>query len=95
MMQEAFWQIWWVWGVAALGLLLLEILLPGFIALGFGIGAGVIALMFLLLPDLAIAPTVVLLLFAVLSLAAWLILRRAFSLPHGQVKKFDHDINDG
>ena len=38
--------------------------------------------------------TLGLLVFAVLSLAAWLILRRVFALPKGQVKTFDTDIND-
>jgi hypothetical protein len=35
-----------------------------------------------------------LLLFAVTSLVATLMLRRVFSLPKGQVKTFDSDIND-
>ena len=36
----------------------------------------------------------ILLVFAALSLLAWLVLRRLFSLPKGQVKHFDRDIND-
>ncbi|MQQ07436.1 hypothetical protein GFB49_03135 [Epibacterium sp. SM1979] len=93
-MQDAFWLVWWVWGIAALALIVIEVLAPGFIALGFGIGAGIIAVLFLVVPDLVVAPSLLVLLFAVLSLAAWLVLRRVFSLPNGQVKTFDHDIND-
>ncbi|MBT8154042.1 hypothetical protein KMP13_09055 [Epibacterium ulvae] len=93
-MPDAFWQIWWIWGVAALVLVGVEILVPGFIALGFGIGAAIIAALFFVVPETTVAPSLLALLFAILSLAAWLVLRRVFSLPTGQVKKFDHDIND-
>ncbi len=93
-MPDAFWQIWWIWGVAALVLVGVEILVPGFIALGFGIGAAIIAALFFVAPEMAVAPSLLALLFAILSLVAWLVLRRVFSLPTGQVKKFDHDIND-
>lgn len=93
-MTGALWLIWWIWGIAALSLVVVEILLPGFIALGFGIGAGLIAVLLLIVPDLVVAPSLLILLFAVLSLAAWLMLRRMFSLPTGQVKTFDRDIND-
>ncbi len=93
-MIDNFWLVWWVWGIAALVLVILEVLLPGFIALGFGIGAGVIAALILVVPGFSLAPTLMLLLFASLSLVAWLALHRLFSLPTGQVKHFDHDIND-
>lgn len=93
-MVDTFWLVWWVWGIAALVLVIVEVLLPGFIALGFGIGAGVIAALILVVPDFSLAPSLMLLLFAALSLGAWLVLHRLFSLPSGQVKHFDHDIND-
>lgn len=93
-MQDVVWLTWWVWGVAALALIVIEMLAPGFIALGFGIGAGIIAALFFVAPKLVIAPSLLALLFALLSLGAWLVLRRVFALPKGQVKKFDHDIND-
>jgi hypothetical protein len=35
-----------------------------------------------------------LLLFAVVSLVAWLVIRRAVGVREGQVKVFEHDIND-
>ncbi|MDF9302355.1 hypothetical protein [Tritonibacter mobilis] len=90
--MDAVWSLWWVWGVIALGLAIVEILLPGFIFLGFAIGAAAVAV--ILLTPLSLTLPVLLLVFAVLSLVAWLGLRRIFSLPKGQVKTFDTDIND-
>jgi len=87
------WALWWVWGCAALALGILEILAPGFIFLGFAAGAVLVALL-LLAPGLQIAFPVLLLIFAVFSLVAWLVLRRVFAAPNGSVKTFDHDIND-
>ncbi len=85
--------IWWAWLAAALGLAILEMLVPGFIFLGFAIGAALVGLM-LLGPMALLSAPLILLIFAALSLATWLLLRRIFALPHGQVKTFDHDIND-
>lgn len=84
---------WWVWLAAALALGILEMLLPGFIFLGFAIGAGIVGLA-LLGPLASLSVPAILLIFAVVSLVAWLALRRYFALPKGQVKTFDHDIND-
>jgi inner membrane protein len=87
------WTIWWVWLSGALVLGILEVLLPGFIFLGFAIGA-VITSLFLLLLGPTFGLPVLLLLFAALSLLSWLALRKMFALPKGQVKNFDGDIND-
>ena len=89
-MPDALWSVWWLWLAGALVLGVVEMLLPGFIFLGFAIGAALTGLLLL-----AVAPSlpVLLLIFAALSLAAWLILRRTFALPHGQVKRFKDDIN--
>ena len=89
----ALWSLWWVWMAAALVLGIIEMLAPGFIFLGFAIGAAGVGLLLLLVPGTLGLPAL-LLVFAALSLAAWLILRRSFALPKGQVKTFDHDIND-
>ncbi len=92
------WFEWWVWGAAAIVLAIGEVLLPSFVLLGFGIGAGLIALILLFGGPLAalIAGTVpvMLLTFAVMSLIAWLALRRILGVRQGQVKTFDSDIND-
>lgn len=92
-MESQIWTLWWVWGAAALVLAILEVLAPGFIFLGFAIGAAAVML-FLLASGMAPGLPLLLLVFAALSLGAWLVLRRLFALPKGQVKTFDHDIND-
>lgn len=93
------WAAWWVWGAAALVLALGEVLLPSFVLLGFAIGAGVVALILLVGGPLAVwlggSVPVLLLVFAVISLLSWLALRRWVGVYRGQVKTFDHDINDG
>ena len=87
------WTVWWVWIVAGFALGVLEVLAPGYIFLGFAIGAvvtGVLVgtgLMGGSLPAL-------LLVFAVASVAAWLALRRTMGVREGQVKLWDKDIND-
>ncbi|AHD01235.1 NfeD family protein [Leisingera methylohalidivorans] len=91
-MDMPFWALWWVWGATALALAILEVLVPGFVFLGFAIGAAAVGLLLLAGAGLGLPP--LLLIFAVLSLAAWLVMRRYFALPKGQVKTFDHDIND-
>ncbi len=87
----ALFSIWWAWLCLALILGIAEMLIPGFIFLGFAIGA--VAVSVLLAAGLAVSVPVLLLVFAILSLAAWLILRRIFALPKGQVKRFKDDIN--
>ncbi|WP_291737374.1 hypothetical protein [Leisingera sp. F5] len=91
-MDMPFWDLWWVWGAAALALAILEVLVPGFVFLGFAIGAAAVSLLLLAGAGFGLPP--LLLIFAVLSLAAWLVMRRFFALPKGQVKTFNHDIND-
>ncbi|NIY79585.1 hypothetical protein HCZ23_08885 [Celeribacter sp. HF31] len=86
-------QQWWVWAVAAIALMGLEVLVPGFIFLGFGVGAGIVALL-LALGLFGSNIAVILLIFAVLSLVAWLAMRQVFGLRKGQVKVWDKDIND-
>ncbi|WP_424833784.1 NfeD family protein [Ruegeria sp.] len=92
-MTDPFWLTWWIWLAGALVLAILEVALPGFIFLGFAIGGAITGIL-LLIPGVAPNLPVLLLVFAVLSLAAWLILRRMFALPRGQVKTFNHDINE-
>jgi hypothetical protein len=49
---------------------------------------------FLAYSGMPLSLPVLLLIFAGLSLLAWLIMRRIFSGPNGQVTTFDHDVND-
>ena len=90
---DAVWSIWWIWLCVAIALGVLEIFAPGFIFLGFAIAALVVSLILLGFGPLLSLP-VLILLFAVLSLVAWLALRNLFAARSGQVRKFDHDIND-
>lgn len=89
------WSEWWVWAVAALILAVGEVLLPSQILLGFAIGAGVVSLLLLIAGGLLGGSVPALaLIFAVVSLISWLVLRRVLGVYRGQVKTFDHDIND-
>ena len=89
------WSLWWVWMVGALLLAILEVVAPAQIFLGFAIGAAGVGLALLLaVPGLAGSVPAMLLLFAVVSLVAWLVVRRAVGVREGQVKVFDHDINE-
>lgn len=86
-------SLWWVWVSAALLLGMIEILAPGFIFLGFALAALALAAM----AGLGILPgtvPVTLALFAGLALLAWIVLRRSFKAPGGNVKTFVDDIND-
>ncbi|MGP1357040.1 NfeD family protein [Roseicyclus sp.] len=92
------WGAWWVWGAAAVVLAIGEVILPSFVLLGFAIGAAVIALILLVGGPLAVwlagNLAVLLLVFAVVSLLAWLALRRWVGVYRNQVKTFDRDINE-
>ena len=91
-MPAEVWTLWWVWIVFGFVLGILEVLVPGFIFLGFAIGAvvtgvfaafGVVSLPLLLL------------IFAIASVVAWLVLRRVVGVRSNQEKVWHHDINDG
>lgn len=87
------WEQWWVWMSGAVLLATLEVLAPGYIFLGFALGALALGLLLLInLPLGGLATTI--LVFALLSLAAYLIMRRVFGLKSGSVKIWDRDIND-
>lgn len=86
-------SVWWVWLAAALILAIAEVVVPGFLFLGFALGALAVS-MLLLNTGLTLSLPVLLFLFAGLSLVAWIVLRMLFKVPRGQVKHFDHDIND-
>lgn len=96
-----FWTAWWAWMAAGLALAVLEMLVPGFILLGFAIGAGLVGLGLLsgilggvvaLTGGYALAILAVI--FAVLSLGAWFALRAAFGPPASGARNFDGDVND-
>jgi len=87
------WQAWWLWISAGVVLAILEVVVPGFILLGFAIGA-VLAGILILLGILGQSLPWLLLAFALASLVAWAALRAIFGVPRDEVKIWRKDIND-
>jgi membrane protein implicated in regulation of membrane protease activity len=87
------WQEGWVWIVAGIGLGVLEVLAPGYVFLGFAVGAVIVGAG-LWIGLLGGSPAVLALVFALVSLVAWWVLRRIFGLRKGQVKIWHDDINN-
>ena len=87
---------WWAWAAAGVVLAILEAVLPASIFLGFAIGAGVVALVLGVGGAAFLGGSVawLLVLFAAVSLIAWIGLRYAFRLKRGDVKVWTTDIND-
>jgi len=85
-------NLWWAWLAAALALGILEILAPGFIFLGFAVGALVMAVVVAIVPVLSVP--VALAVFAGLSLISWIVLRIAFKSQSSGARRVTHDIND-
>jgi membrane protein implicated in regulation of membrane protease activity len=86
------WELWWAWVVFGVALAVLEVLVPGFIFLGFAVGAVLVGVL-VGLGLLGGSVPVLALVFAVLSLGAWIVLRRVVGVKEGQVKVWDKDIN--
>ena len=85
-------SVWWVWIIAAIVLATLEIFVPVQIFIGFAIGAAGVGV--LLLAGLGASGPIIALIFALLSLAGWVAVRRMVGVRDGQVKVIDRDIND-
>ncbi|MEM7596827.1 MAG: hypothetical protein AAF382_03960 [Pseudomonadota bacterium] len=85
------WTLWWVWACAALGLAILETLVPGFIFLGIALGAAVMAVLVALAGDLGLTPSLAI--FAGASLISWIALRRLFKPDDDQTRVIHEDIN--
>ncbi len=84
---------WWAWVILGFLLGILEVAVPGFIFLGFAVGAILTGITVGLgIPG---GPTALFLIFAVTSVVAWIALRRLVGVRLGQVKIWDRDINDG
>lgn len=92
------WTTWWIWAIAAIGLAVLEIIVPAYLFLGFAGGAAIVALLFGFGGPMAVwvaaSLPVTLLIFAVVSLVTWIALRMVLGVQRGQVRTFDTDIND-
>lgn len=89
---------WWVWAVAAAVLAGLEAVAPGWVFLGFALGAAAMALTLFaggpLAGAVAGSAAVAILAFAALSAIGWAALRWAFGGRRGQVKIVERDVNE-
>jgi len=90
--EAALLEIWWVWVAFGLGLAIFELLAPGFIFLGFAVGAVVVGVMVAF--GVVFTLPWALLVFALISLVAWVGLRQVFGIRKGQLKTFHRDINE-
>lgn len=91
METQALLSIWWAWLAIAGALLILELMITGYVFLGFAFGAALTA------PVVAFADpplTVTLMVFAIASVLSWVGLRYAFPPAPKSVQTFDKDINE-
>ena len=89
------WSLWWIWMVGALALAILEVLAPAQIFLGFAVGAAGVGLGLLIgIPGMSTSLPFALVVFGILSLIAWIAIRRLVGVREGQVKVWDRDINE-
>jgi len=87
------WQEWWIWIVGGIILAVLEVIAPGYILLGFAIGAIATGIL-LALGVLGSSLPILILVAAVISLLTWFAMRRFFGIRRGQIKIWDRDINE-
>lgn len=72
---------WWVWMCGAVVLGILEVIVPGYIFLGFAFGALLVGI--LMFFGVTFSTAVVAIVFAVASLVAFMALRRILGVRHG------------
>lgn len=87
------WLNGWLWVVAALVLAVLELFAPGWVFMGLAAAVGLMGIL-LLTGIWSAGLPVTLVVTAVLSGAAWFLLRRLAGVNKGQVRIWDRDIND-
>ena len=90
--MAAWLALWWVWVCAALALGVIELLLPGSIFLGFALGALGMAVVVAFWAPANVA--LMLAIFALLSLIAWLVLRAVFKRQSSGARIVTRDINE-
>lgn len=88
------WSVWWVWIVVGFVIGAFEVVLPGYIFLGFAGGAVVTGLGLGLGIVGGESLSLLLMIFAFASLLIWGGLRLALGTRPGQVKIWDRDINE-
>lgn len=84
--------LWWVWAATALVLGIAEVLLPGFIFLGFAIGAVIMVGVVTLVEGLSAAA--LLAIFSGISLMCWIALHLVFKRQSSDERIVENDIND-
>ncbi|WP_138466427.1 NfeD family protein [Poseidonocella sp. HB161398] len=88
----------WIWLLAAVVLGIGEVLLPGYVLLGFAIGAGAMGVVLMaggpLAAFLAGSVPALALGFALVSLGAWMALRRWAGGRAARGKRIDYDVNE-
>lgn len=92
------WSAGALWVVFGLAIAILELFIPGYIFAGFALGAIITgAVLGLGLPGAGWTGATLtnsILVFAVVSVVAWLVLRISLGVRGGQTKTFDRDINE-
>ncbi len=85
-------ETWWAWVAFGIVLMLLELMMPSYLFLGFGFGAIVTGITLAL--GMTMSAQYLMLLFSIASLSSWVLLRQVFKLPKENVQTFDQGIND-
>ncbi len=93
-MNELF-HTWWAWLAFAAVLGILELFAPGFIFVGFAIGAAVVGIALAMGIGFGGNLAWMALVFAVVSLVAWFACYKTFGGRGRQVQTFEEDINEG
>lgn len=86
------WQTWWLWVAGGVALGVVELLVPGYVFLGFAIGAVLTGALVWLGVSGPLPVTFVL--FGGLSLLSWWLMRRILGRRAGDVKIITRDINE-
>ena len=84
---------WWVWLSAAVVLGIIEVMVPAFVFLGFAIGAAVVGVLLAVGVPMTAAWSLVV--FAVLSVVGYGVLRVALGKSRGDVRVVTKDVNEG
>jgi membrane protein implicated in regulation of membrane protease activity len=84
---------WWFWLSAAVVFGIVEVLAPFFVFLGFSIGAVIVGVLLAL--GVTMTPAWSLVVFAVMSLVGYGVLRVALGKTRGDVRVVEKDINEG
>lgn len=88
------WSVWWAWIAGGFVIGIMEVVLPGYIFLGFAIGAILTGVLLGIGVLAGASLSTLLMVFALASLVAWAGLRYGLGTRPGQVKIWDRDINE-